>query len=137
MKRRIALYAAVLVIGAFALQWLEYRYLARTHSVSFFIALLATGFVALGIWVGTRLVRRQTPAEFKMNDAAIRSLGISPRELDVLRELASGRTNKEIARDLGISPNTVKTHVARLFQKLGASRRTEAINISRELKLIP
>jgi DNA-binding CsgD family transcriptional regulator len=57
--------------------------------------------------------------------------------MTVLHELAAGRTNKEIAARLQVSPNTVKTHVAHLFEKLGASRRTDAIARARELGLLP
>ena len=54
----------------------------------------------------------------------------------MLAALAAGRSNKEIAAELHVSPNTVKTHVARLFEKLDARRRTDAINKARELGLI-
>jgi DNA-binding NarL/FixJ family response regulator len=71
------------------------------------------------------------------NPEAQAALGISPRELAVLRELAAGRSNKEIALALQVSPNTIKTHVARLFEKLDARRRTDAINRARELGIVP
>ena len=61
---------------------------------------------------------------------------MSGRELTVLEELAAGRSNKEIARRLGISPETVKTHVARLYERLGARRRVDAVNRARELGLV-
>lgn len=56
---------------------------------------------------------------------------------DVLRQLATGCSNKEIARQLEVSPDKVKTHVARLLEKLGAGRRTAAIRSAGELGLIP
>jgi two-component system nitrate/nitrite response regulator NarP len=52
---------------------------------------------------------------------------LTRRELEVLSDLASGRTNKQIARDLGVSLNTVKFHVRNLFQKLGVNSRGQAI----------
>lgn len=137
MKRTIALYALVLLLFAFSLEWLEYRYLMRTLPVSGVVALVALVFIVLGIWVGLRLARREAPGPFEVNDKALAALGVSEREYAVLKQLASGQSNKEIARALGISPNTVKSHVAHLYTKLAVSKRTEAVNRARELRLIP
>jgi DNA-binding NarL/FixJ family response regulator len=131
------IYALALALAASALQWIEYRYLTRTFSTELYILLIAIAFAALGMWAGNRLTRKTAPAPFEMNDAAIDALGISPREREVLDQLSAGLSNKEIARALGISPNTVKTHVARLFEKLGVERRTQAIRKARNLALIP
>lgn len=138
MIRTILLYAAALAVAALALDWLEYRYLAMTFSTEIYIALLAVGFVALGIWVGVRLTPRRAETEpFQRNDAAARSLGLSPRELEIVEALAAGESNKEMARRLGISPNTVKTHLARVYEKLDVARRVQAIEKARFLALIP
>ncbi|HKR24861.1 MAG TPA: helix-turn-helix transcriptional regulator [Allosphingosinicella sp.] len=137
MARTVILYALALALGAAALQWLEYRYLMRSLGPELYIALLALGFVALGIWAGTRLTPRPAAAEFARNEAAIRSLGLSPRECEILALLASGQSNKEMARTLGISPNTVKTHLARVFEKLEVQKRVAAIEKARWLAIIP
>ncbi len=137
MARPILLYALALALAAAALEWLEFRYLARSFSTEIYILLLAIGFVALGIWTGIRLTPRPRAAEFARNDAAIRSLGLSPRECEILALLASGQSNKALARTLGISPNTVKTHVARIFEKLEVPNRVQAIEKARWLALIP
>ncbi|HEY0130170.1 MAG TPA: LuxR C-terminal-related transcriptional regulator [Allosphingosinicella sp.] len=137
MTRTILLYAAVLALAAAALQWLEYRYAAHAFSVEIYIALLAAGFTALGVWAGLRLTPRPAPARFERNDAAIRSLGLTARECELLALLASGQSNKELARALGISPNTVKTHLARLYEKLEVQKRVQAIEKARWLALIP
>lgn len=138
MVRAVLIYGVVLALGAVALQWLEYQVWARAHASEVYIALIATGFMALGIWVGVRLfrVRPQEPG-FEPNLRAQASLGITEREYEVLGLLAAGRSNKEIAGRLKLSPNTVKTHIARLFEKLEAGRRTQAIARARELGLIP
>lgn len=130
-------YALLLALGTAVLQWLDYQRIARANTGEIYIALIAGGFLVLGILLGGRLLARRAPAPFEGNPAAQASLGISARELTVLRALAAGQSNKEIAATLGVSPNTVKTHVARLFEKLGASRRTDAINRARELGIIP
>lgn len=139
MARRIILYAIALALAVAALEWLEYRYVTRAFSTEIYIVLLAIGFAGLGLWAGQRLTRRRSPpsAAFERNDAAIRSLGLTPRECEILDLLASGRSTKEIARQLDISPNTAKTHLARVYQKLEVQRRTQAIHKARELALIP
>ena len=137
MARIAILYALALAAAVAALQWLEYRYAFRAISTESYIALIAAGFVALGLWAGVRLTPRQAGPDFRRNDAAIRSLGLSPRECEILALLSSGQSNKELARTLGISPNTVKTHVARLYEKLEVQNRVQAIEKSRWLALIP
>ena len=137
MARTVILYALALALAAAALQWLEYRHVTRAFSTEIYIALIALGFVALGIWAGRRLTPRPAPAAFERNLAAIRSLGLSPRECEILELLASGQSIKEMARSLGISPNTVKTHVARIYEKLEVQKRVQAIEKARWLALIP
>jgi ATP/maltotriose-dependent transcriptional regulator MalT len=86
----------------------------------------------------TRLTpRRSAPETFERNEAAIRSLGLSPREVQILAAMAGGESNKELARRLGISPNTVKTHISRVYEKLEVERRVQAIEKARSLALIP
>lgn len=135
--RTILLWALVLALGAFALQWLEYRFIVRAFSWQIYVGLIGAAFAAGGVWVGWKLAARARPETFQRNDAALAALGLTGQEVKVLERLAAGRSNKEIARDLGLSPNTVKTHVANLFGKLEVSRRTQAIGKARELALIP
>ena len=136
MGKRIVIYGALLAAGTLALAWLDYQRLARTHMGDIYTFLIAAIFLALGITLGIRVFAAPKPRPFDGNPKALESLGISPRELTVLNELAAGRSNKEIALALNVSPNTVKTHVAQLFEKLGAKRRTEAISKARELGIV-
>lgn len=135
MLRTILIYGSSLAAGTLALQWLKYQYLVRIYSIEVYVALVALAFLGLGVWLGARLFRR-APEPFETNERALATLGISPRELEVLELIAAGRSNKEIAIELTVSPNTVKTHVAKLFGKLDVARRTEAIMRARELDLI-
>jgi DNA-binding CsgD family transcriptional regulator len=137
MWRTILLYALALAAAAAALEWLEYRYLTRRFSTEIYIAMIAAGFAALGVWAGRKLTPAPASPVFERNHAGIRSLGLSPRECEILELLASGQSNKELARTLGISPNTVKTHVARVYEKLEVDRRVQAIEKARWLALIP
>jgi DNA-binding CsgD family transcriptional regulator len=137
MRRTIFIYGAALAIAAFALQQLEYRYFTRAFATEIYIVLIALAFTALGVWAGRRLTRQAPASPFSRNDAALKSLGVTDREYEVLTLLAEGLANKEIARRLDLSPNTIKTHVARLYEKLEVERRTQAVQKARELALIP
>ncbi|HYF23868.1 MAG TPA: response regulator transcription factor [Caulobacteraceae bacterium] len=134
---QVALYGAALAAGAVLLQWLDYQRLARTRPGELYVVLVAAGFLAVGVLVGARLFRKAPPPAFDGNPRAAAALGLTPRELTVLEEIAAGRSNKEVARRLKVSPETVKTHVARLLGKLGATRRGDAVARARELGLLP
>jgi DNA-binding CsgD family transcriptional regulator len=138
MLRTILLYGAALALGALALEWLHDALWMSGRADDIYIALVAAAFLGLGLWLGVRLFGTAVPVgDFEPNLKAQASLGITDREYEVLRLVASGLANKEIAGRLDLSPNTVKTHVARLFEKLEAARRTEAVLRARELGLIP
>ncbi len=136
VARTIILYGIALAGLAFILEWLDYKHAVHAWSTEFYVTCIAVVFVILGIWVGNRLTARPRGA-FARNDAAIASLGISVRECEVLDMLAAGHANKVIARRLDISPNTVKTHVARLYEKLEVASRTQAIGKARALDILP
>ncbi len=135
--KRSALYGVLLAVGTLALQWLDYERLARAYTSDIYIFLIAVAFLGLGIYIGARVLGRPSPTSFDGNPKAQAALEISPRELDVLKEIAAGRSNKEIAARFHVSPNTIKTHVARLYDKLGAKRRTDDVNKARELGIVP
>ncbi len=137
MWRTILLYGALLTAGVAGLKWIEFNLLVRTHPGELYLFLLAAAFLGLGVWVGSRLFpRRAAAGGFVVNDRVRETLGISEREFEVLGLLAAGRSNKEIASALNVSPNTVKTHVAKLYGKLEVTRRTAAIVRARELGML-
>jgi DNA-binding CsgD family transcriptional regulator len=130
------------------LKWTEYRYLVVEHSIEIYGGLTAATFAAFGIWLGLRLTRKQivlmevrvqVPAgqPFAVNSKKQEELEITPRELEILELIAKGMSNREIAEKLFVSENTVKTHSSRVFDKLGAKRRTQAVQLGKEFGLIP
>lgn len=137
LLRIVVLWACVLAAGAFVLQWLQYQYVARMFSPQIYIGMIGTAFAAGGVWVGWKLSARPAPAQFARNEAAREALGLTRQEMKALELLAAGHANKEIARLLGLSPNTVKTHLANLYARLEVNRRSQAVNRARELSLIP
>jgi NarL family two-component system response regulator LiaR len=146
MRKQVLLYGLVCGVLIASLRLIEYRWLVVERSVEIYGGLVAALFAGLGIWLGLRLTRSgetvvvrevMVPAEFVRDDAKLASLGITPRELEVLELIAAGLSNKEIAERAYVSENTVKTHSSRVFDKLGARRRTQAVQLGKELRLIP
>ena len=148
MKRHVLIYGLVGGMLITLLQWTQYRFLVVEHSVEIYGALIAALFAALGIWLGLKLTRPKTqvvvkevpvPAgrPFVPDDRKRVDLGITPRELDILVLIAQGMSNREIAEKLFVSENTVKTHSTRVFSKLGARRRTQAVQLGKEFGLLP
>lgn len=135
--RTALLAGGTLAIAAVAVSWVSLQHSVRLVPTELYVVVIAIVFTLAGVWAGHTITSRPRPASFARNEEALRSLGITMREYEVLTHLAGGRSNKEIARELGVSPNTVKTQVASLFGKLDAARRTEAIGKARELSLIP
>jgi NarL family two-component system response regulator LiaR len=128
------------------LKLVEYRFLIIQHSIEIYGGLIALLFAVLGIWLGLKLTKnketiivREIPAPqfFTLNEKRLAELGITPRELEILELIANGLSNREIAEKLFVSENTVKTHSSRLFDKLSARRRTQAVQLGKELGLIP
>lgn len=165
MKKTILLYGLLGGALITALKMVEYRWLVLEHSLEIYGGIVAALFAAVGIWLGRKLTRtretlvvREVPVPyevqvevpvpievrvpapagtpFERDVARVRELGLTPRELDILEVVAAGLSNKEIADRLFVSENTVKTHAARVFAKLGAKRRTQAVQLAKEAGII-
>ena len=130
------------------LRLIEFRFLVVAHSIEIYSGLIAALFASLGIWLGLKLTKKKevivvkevpVPATqaFTLNEVRLKDLGITRRELEILELIAQGLSNREIAEKLFVSENTVKTHSSRLFDKLSARRRTQAVQIGKEMGLIP
>jgi DNA-binding CsgD family transcriptional regulator len=160
VKKTVLLYGLLGGVLIAVLKVVEYRFLVLEHSLEIYGGIVALLFSALGIWLGLKLTRtretvvvREIPVEvpvevpvpievrmtgpFVRDEARLQRLGITPRELEILEAMAAGLSNREIGERLFVSENTVKTHAARLFGKLQARRRTEAVQRAREARLIP
>ena len=148
MKRHILIYGLVGGVLIALLKWSEYRFLVVEHSLEIYGGLIAATFAAVGIWLGLKLTRpRQTvvveqvvvpgSGVFRMNSAKLEQLSITAREFEILQLIAEGLSNREIAARLFVSENTVKTHSRRLFDKLGARRRTQAVQLAKSFGLLP
>ncbi len=142
MRRTIFLYGITMALLLGLLKLVEYKYFVRDIPLEFYIGLVAVMFTALGIWAGRRLTRPKIKIidqslPFEFDSATLQKLGITKREHEVLELISGGLSNQEIADKLFVSNSTVKTHVSSILAKLDASRRTQAINRAKELRLIP
>jgi ATP/maltotriose-dependent transcriptional regulator MalT len=148
VKRHVLIYGLIGGLLITVLKWTEYRFLVIEHSIEIYGGLIAATFAALGICLGLKLTRRQhaivvkeipAPAgqPFIRDERKREDLSITPPELEVLERIAQGMSNREIAEKLYVSENTVKTHSSRVFDKLGAKRRTQAVQLGKEFGLLP
>ena len=139
LTKTVVLYGVLLAGLAYLLSLIKFKFLIRELSVEFYVGMVALVFTALGVWMGSRLVRkkREPVEQFVMNESARAHLGITSREIEVLALMSAGHSNEEIARRLFLSLHTVKSHVSHILSKLGVSRRTQAIEKARSLHLIP
>ena len=161
MRRHVLIFGLVGGLLIATLQYTEYRFVIIEHSVELYSALVAILFATFGISLGLRITRSRetiretvvvrevlvpveasTPlasnaAPFAPNTTHQQTLGITARELEILTLISRGFSNREITTQLFVSENAVKTHCARAFDKLGAARRTQAVQRGKELGLLP
>ena len=130
------------------LKYIEYQHFVRAYPTELYGGVVALIFTVIGIQLGLRWTKRQqivVAAEpvatagqpFTLNDASLQETGLTPRELEILGQIAAGLSNREIAERLFVSENTVKTHSSRVFEKLGVNRRVQAVQRGKDLGLIP
>lgn len=151
MKKAVLIYGLSGGLLIVALRFVEYRFLVIEHSIEIYGAIIAALFAAVGIWLGLtitkeKIVLKEVPVEvrvpvpvngpFVLNAAKVEELGLTPRELEILNLIAEGLSTKQMAERLFVSENTVKTHCSRVFDKLGVNRRTQAVQVGKQLGLV-
>ena len=140
MKRHLYFYAFAMAGLLVLLKSIEYRFMVYDLRIEYFVGIIALIFTVLGLWIGRKLTGRSNIVTEQSTQSAIRvtagELGISRREEEVLRLIAAGHSNQEIADKMFLSLNTVKKHTGSLFRKLEAERRTQAIEKARKIGLI-
>ena len=150
MTKTVLLYGVLAGLLIAGLKVIEYRFLVVEHSLEIYGGAVALIFATMGIWLGLRLNRphpstalppsptaASLDGPFVANAERLQRLGITPRELEIIELIAVGMSNREIAEKLYVTENTVKTHASRVFDKLGARRRTQAVQLAKEQGLIP
>lgn len=146
--KRILLFGAVGGVLIALLNLIEYQHFVRAYTTEVYGGLVALIFTGVGIYLGLKWTRAKEvivvkeiwvreEGPFVLNAEALREAGLTPREHEILGLIAGGLSNREIGGKLFVSENTVKTHLARVFEKLNVSRRTQAVQEGRRLGLIP
>jgi NarL family two-component system response regulator LiaR len=144
----VLIYGAALAMLLLLLRWIEWQFIFVDNSFELYAGAIAILFTVLGIWLAHKLSKPRTillekevmvPANgsFELNAHAAAELGLSKRELEVLALMAAGLSNQQIAEQLFVSLNTVKTHSSNVFLKLEVQRRTQAVEKARRLSLVP
>ncbi|MGC4039895.1 MAG: LuxR C-terminal-related transcriptional regulator [Flavobacterium sp.] len=149
-NKEIIGYAVMMAALMLLLRWFEFRFLIMQYQIEIYIGVIAAFFLLFGIWLANKITRPKEKTiiiereirivsneDFVLNENELRNRKISKRELEVLTLMAEGLSNNEIAEKLFVSLNTVKTHSAKLFEKLDVKRRTQAIETAKKLQLLP
>jgi DNA-binding CsgD family transcriptional regulator len=144
--KQIFLYGAALALLLLLLNWLEWKFIVLDRAIELYSGALAIVFTGLGIWLAIKLARPKWKTVIvekevylkpgTINEKELARLGLSARELEVLRLMAEGLSNQEIAARLFVSLNTIKTHSANIFEKLDVRRRTQAVDKAKKLNII-
>ena len=129
------------------LRWLEFRFLVLEHQYEIYIGIIAVLFLLFGFWLANKITKpkiktivvekeiRVSLDNFVLNETELQQRNISKRELEVLTLMSKGLSNQEIAEQLFVSLNTIKTHSANLFEKLEVKHRTQAVETAKKLQL--
>lgn len=136
MKKTILVFSALILALLVLFQLGKYSLISGNTSIEIFLTVVALVFLGIGLYINQRNRNLNSEAT-EIDHQKIKDLGISNREHEVLVEMASGLSNREIGEKLHISESTIKTHVSNLLVKLNAKRRTQAIQIAKKLSLIP
>jgi DNA-binding CsgD family transcriptional regulator len=147
--RHITLYGLAIAVIIFGLKWLQWEFLIVNNAIDIYIGLIAIGFTILGIWIASQLIegekhtifkenpiRMDSPKKFNLNQIELKRLNLTTREYQILKLLAQGYSNADIAEKLFLSLSTIKTHVSNLYGKMNVKSRFEAITRARQMEIV-
>ncbi|MFD2587119.1 response regulator transcription factor [Croceitalea marina] len=145
----IILYGLATASLIFGLKWLQWNFIIRENAIDIYIGLIALMFTLLGAWIASQLIKPKAQAilvdkqnmipqakEFKLNEAGLKRLNLTNREYQILKLIAQGHSNSEIADELFLSLSTIKTHVSNLYTKMNVKSRFRAIAVAKEIKIV-
>lgn len=144
------LFGGLLGLLLVLMKLMEFSYLTRDLTMEGYLLGVAVLFLVVGGLLGRRFMpvrdgRKEVPAgggtdaDVRTSPELTRSApygDLSDREIEILELVARGRTNREIADELFLSPNTIKSHVSNIYRKLDVARRPEAVARAKELAIL-
>ena len=136
MNKTVLVFGLLILALLILFQFSKYSIISGNLNTEIVLAIIAIVFLVVGIFIHKKSLHQQTKITPEVDHHKIQELEISTREYEVLKEIASGLSNKEIADKLFVSESTIKTHVSNLLMKLNAKRRTQAVQIAQQLNIL-
>ena len=138
MKKTILVFAALIFSILLLFQLGEYSLITGNVAIEIIIAIIALVFFGIGVILNKKSLqqKKEIQPQPKIDSDKIEELEITNREYEVLQAVSKGLSNKEIAEKLFLSESTIKTHVSSLLSKLNAKRRTQAVQVAKELHIL-
>ncbi|RZN83673.1 MAG: winged helix-turn-helix transcriptional regulator [Winogradskyella sp.] len=136
MKKTILVFGMLILALLLLFQLSKYAVISGDFQVEYIMTIIAVIFLVIGLFINKRAQKSSPVPKQEIDFKKIEELGLSKREYEVLKEIALGLSNQEIAEKLFVSESTIKTHVSNLLVKLDAKRRTQAIQVSKSLNII-
>jgi len=136
VKKTVITFGLLILALLLLFQISKYSLISGDLSTEIVIAAVAIVFFVIGIYLNKRSLHKNKSSENEIDIQKIEALDISKREYEVLKEISLGLSNKEIGDKLFLSESTIKTHVSNILVKLDAKRRTQAVQIAKNLRII-
>ena len=136
MKKTILVFSGLILASLLLFQISKYSMLSGNLKMEIAVSLIAMTFFVIGIYINKKSIWNISKPSKEINHTKIKELEITSREYEVLQAISQGLSNKEIANRLFLSESTIKTHVSNVLLKLHAKRRTQAIKIAKDIKIL-
>ncbi len=136
MRKTVILFGTLALALVLFFKISTYILIQGNTNIELILVLVALIFFFTGIYLNKKSLQKKDDATSNMDLNKVQKLEISEREYQVLKEVALGLSNKEIADKLYLTESTIKTHVSNLLLKLNAKRRTQAVQIAKELQIL-
>lgn len=136
MKKTVVTFGLLILSLLVLFQISKYAFVSGDLKIELFIAAVAIIFFIIGVYLNKRSLHQKRLPEGEIDLSKIKALDLSEREYEVLKEISIGLSNREIGDKLFLSESTIKTHVSNILLKLNAKRRTQAVQIAKEMQIL-